>query len=171
MVEWRDIPGYEGAYQASSDGRLRSLDRKIVTKHGVVKRTQGRVLRTECNAGGYACVRLGRGHPVMVHHMVALAFLGVPSAGEYVCHNDGSRRNNCASNLRYDTPAGNQNDRIRHGTDTRGSKLPQSKLTEDSVSEIKARLGQVSIASLAAEHGVSKAAIRNIQIGKSWAHV
>ena len=65
-VEWRDIPGFEGAYQVSNDGQVRSLDRDIA-QGGYVRRWKGRILRPrmssnrrECRACKYARLRENR---------------------------------------------------------------------------------------------------------------
>ena len=60
-------------------------------------------------------------------------------------------------------------DRIIHGTDCRGERAYQSKLTQRDVSEIWALLGVISLSQIADRFGVTKAAIQQISEGKSWA--
>ena len=122
--EWKDIPGYEGKYQASTMGRIRSLDREIGVNYSgrTVKRTlRGRILRPGCfNKTGHVSVHIGDGstspvksHPV--HQLIALAFLGPRPEGMDICHNDGDPTNNAVSNLRYDTRTENNKDILRTG--------------------------------------------------------
>lgn len=104
--EWRPIPGYEGLYEASDHGRIRSLDRTI-TRNGRPSRLQGRVL-TPVGDGkyGYLRVGLGRKNLKFVHRLVAEAFIG-DGSGLDVDHRDGDPANNHLSNLRYLTHAEN----------------------------------------------------------------
>lgn len=74
-----------------------------------------------------------------VHYAVLLTFVGPRPEGMECCHEDGSRKNNNLSNLRYDTPKGNWEDRRKHGRAREGVNHPCSKLTEDQVREIRKR--------------------------------
>lgn len=171
METWKAIPGYEGRYEVSDEGRVRSLDRDVMCKGGRTIRCKGRLLTPKPNVGGYPSLRLGRGHPEMVHQLVARAFLG-PAEGRYTCHNNGQKTDNRLGNLRYDTAYGNQADRAAHGTETHGSMMPQAKLTESEVGEVKRRLalGETHKA-IGADYGVCSATISLIAIGKNWRRV
>lgn len=119
IEEWRPVPGHEGAYEVSSLGQVRSLDRWITfpSRSGTAsgRAVKGRVLDGWRNADGYRMVGIA-GRQCYVHALVAEAFFGPRPPGMEVCHADGSRDNNHISNLRYDTRAGNAADAIRHGT-------------------------------------------------------
>ena len=131
LEEWRPIPGWEGAYEASSFGRVRSVDRTIVVRNpgGVLgpRRFRGRVLRAGRIKNGYYLVSFtgpGRKREYRyVHDLVLLAFVGPKPAGLEVCHNDGTRDNNRLENLRYDTRQANAQDRWKHGTMLRPKKV------------------------------------------------
>jgi hypothetical protein len=116
--EWRPVPGFPG-YEASSIGRVRSWLRL----NGFSRPpSEPRVLSAAVR-GGYLSVvlRSGRRRVNMpVHRAVLLTFVGPCPEGMEGCHNDGSRFNNEASNLRWDTRRGNFADRDRHGTTARG---------------------------------------------------
>ena len=117
--EWRDIPGWEGSYQASSHGRIRSLDRKIVYPNGKEFSRRGRVLSPAKINSGYLHICLHRNQKqfhYLVHVLVLEAFVGPRPDGFQACHNDGNRLNNHAYNLRWDTIEANHADKIRHGT-------------------------------------------------------
>lgn len=119
-IEWRDIPGYKGRYQASSDGRVKSLAR-IVYGSGCCpfRPIPERVLKPHLHPSGRLLVLLHRDGPKtqLVHRLVALAFLSDSYFdGAYVCHGDGNPLNNNVENLRWATNSENQYDSIRHGT-------------------------------------------------------
>lgn len=169
---WKDIPSCPG-YQASNAGRIRSLDRIVVGKDGKAKRFQGITLRAFPNKAGYLCIRVGRNNPTMVHRLVAEAFFGPCPKGMYVCHNNNDRGDSRPSNLRYDSPKNNQQDRKAHGTYYRGERMAHAILTEAKVRRIKKALASKSIThkELAAKFGVSRPAISAIAAGRNWAHV
>lgn len=109
---WNDIPGYEGRYQVSNLGRVKSLPRQRPgrkNKHGQV---------TSCSlpgcirsvalryVGGYPCVTLGR-KSLHVHRLVALAFHPNPDNKPCVNHKDGNKENNHSDNLEWCTKSEN----------------------------------------------------------------
>jgi predicted XRE-type DNA-binding protein len=122
-------------------------------------------------ATGYPKVMLSNGkspRPRSVHSIVAEAFLGSRPAGLQVAHKDGDRTNFTASNLRYDSQAGNEADKIAHGTRLRGEAVGNSKLTSESVKAIKeSKLPQREIA---AAFGISQGHVSEIKSGKKWRH-
>lgn len=109
--EWKCIPHYDGAYEISNMGRVRSLTRtRIVNNcHGgrSLRTDTGRIMSLGDNGNGYAYVSLsknGNRRNHYVHRLVADAFLGKPEAGNFVVdHIDHDRRNNAASNLQWVT--------------------------------------------------------------------
>lgn len=165
---WKSVPAFEGIYEASNFGRIRSLDRIVVTKTGVKKRAQGLVLQPNPTVGGYMCVRLGRGNPVLVHQVIAKTFLGPTPEGHQVCHKDGLKQNNGVSNLRYGTPKSNQFDRRAHGTHLAGEQLSHAKLTLKSVEEVRGLFGSKTHEEIANIYGVSRGAITAIALGRNW---
>lgn len=124
--QWKPIPDWEGLYEVSDQGRVRSLDREVAgrNRYGEITRTlRGRVLKAPPNSDGYLMVSLCRdGSPVSrkVHVLVAVAFLGERPEGMDVCHNNGNPADNRLLNLRYDTRAENITDAVRHGTHNNG---------------------------------------------------
>ena len=120
--EWRPIPGYEGAYEVSSMGRVRSLSRVITRSDGRPRTITGRVLR-EWASGRYPKVNLkanGTQDLTPVHRLVAAAFLGPCPEDHIVCHWDDDPKNNRVANLRYDTRSANCADTMRNGNGGRG---------------------------------------------------
>lgn len=114
---WLPVPGYEGFYEVSDQGRVRSVDRVIQTRKGPSRR-KGRVRRPHVHKQGYLELPLcrdGEQQMFTVHRLVMLAFVGPRPEGMDICHGDGDKRNNSVSNLRYDTHTENQLDIVRQG--------------------------------------------------------
>lgn len=115
--EWRFIPGFEGYYEVSNHGRVRSVDRVVQTRQGL-KRYRGVLRKTSTGSGVYEQLPLSVDDvqtTVYVHSAVLLAFVGPCPQGMEVCHNDGDPRNNHLSNLRYGTHVENTKDFIDLG--------------------------------------------------------
>lgn len=116
---WKDIPGYEGLYQVSSLGRVRSLDRYIKCRRG---RTEcrifypGRILKPcTTKTRHYLKVTLGAADDQEVHSLVAAAFHGPCPLGCEVLHTNGNLHDNRPENLRYGTHAENMHDIYAQG--------------------------------------------------------
>jgi len=113
-IEWRAVPGFEGRYEVSNDGQVRSLGRLHgrVMKHWV--RDSGHYIVTLC--------RSGRRYQRYVHVLVLEAFVGPRPSGAFGCHNDGVPAHNSVSNLRWDTPQANSLDTVKHGAHVNANK-------------------------------------------------
>lgn len=160
--EWRDIPGFEGRYQASTHGRVRSVDQVrevIVNGKMQIRHYKGRILRAGKSADGHLSVVLGRRYGSMpVHTAVALAFIGPRPDGFDVCHNDGDPTNNHIENLRYDTRTNNILDVYRQGGSWR-------KLSLNDMRGIKELLNSgISGHSIAKKYGVSDTTVSRIKL-------
>ena len=120
VEQWRPVRGYEGIYEVSSHGRVRSVDRVVTRSDGQVRRFKGKVRSTPLlQQTGYPFVNLciqGKCQVRTVHSLVAEAFIGPRPEGAEVCHNDGNPANNRVDNLRYGTSSDNALDKVRHGT-------------------------------------------------------
>lgn len=115
---WKPIPGYEGIYEVSDHGRVRSLDH-IGRFRDSTRLNRGRVLRPDSKRYGHQYVNLSRDRKqtkAYVHRLVLMAFVGPAPAGMEACHNDGDPSNNHLTNLRWDTHSENNRDQVRHGT-------------------------------------------------------
>jgi hypothetical protein len=111
MEIWKDIVGYEGLYQVSDMGRVRSLDR-IVNGNGGSQLKKGKTLKQDVNMNGYSLVRLckyGVAIGVSVHRLVALAFLPNDNTSLQVNHKDEVKANNNLDNLEWCTASYNTN--------------------------------------------------------------
>jgi len=101
---WKDIPDYEGYYQASSLGRVKSLERVVYRSNGRHYIAKERILKAGINRWGYLAVNLskdGEQKTFKVHKLVAMAFLGHKRCGHkrVVNHIDNDKTNNKVSNL------------------------------------------------------------------------
>lgn len=174
---WRDIEGYEGLYQVSNKGNVRSLDRD--TEHpigsGRFAKRKGRVLKAS-NRAGYPSVMLTNGKSrktFTVHRLVAIAF--IPNCGDLPCvnHKDGNKENNHSSNLEWASYMDNSVHAVSTGlVNNNGHRNTQSKLTEDQVKEIRElhtpRHKMYSSEALGKKYGVSDVTICNIINNKTW---
>lgn len=160
---WKPIPGFDG-YEASSDGRVRSVDRWIVFADGRRRFYHGQQLSDYPGVEDYRRVTLkikSVGYRENIHVLVALAFHGPCPEGLWVCHNNGIGSDNREDNLRYDTPVANSMDRWRHGTMVEC--LPH-RLPDATVRAIREATGTVD--ALAAQFNVSRTSVWNLRNGK-----
>jgi|LakMenE18May11ns_1017448.scaffolds.fasta_scaffold9831928_2 hypothetical protein len=184
IEEWRPIVGYEGLYEVSSFGRVRSLDRASRDKNGLLKRFKGKILSIcirKNKYGQYAMVGLplkdgSKNNTRYVAHLVLEAFGCLRPSGMECCHCDGNSLNNRIDNLRWDTPKENTKDKYRHGTVLWGSKNHQARLTEKQVLEIRAKYIRYSKTKsnsrqLADEYGVDIQTIGKIIRRERWKHI
>lgn len=104
---YKDIPGYEGKYQVSNLGNVRSLNYQNTKKI--------KILCPVNHHGGYQIIHLGTSKIKMVHTLVAEAFIENPEGKKYVNHIDGNKHNNKVSNLEWVTSKENMNHAIKTG--------------------------------------------------------
>lgn len=128
MIEqWRDVVGYEGYYQVSNFGRVRSVDRVVPGRWGPTK-LRGKINSQSVNSRGYFRVivsKEGVGKDIYVHRLVAAAWIGPCPDGQQVRHGPNGRFDNSISNLCYGTPSEDGLDKRRDGTHT-GRPVPRS---------------------------------------------
>lgn len=157
MESWKDVPGYEGRYQVSDHGNVRSL-----------LHFEMRVLKKCTVSGGYDAVSLGRNNSRAIHRLVAAAFLGAQDE-RLVLHGDGNRKNNILANLRYGSHIDNAADAAAHGTQVRGERQHAAKLTADIVRFMR-ESGRGAY-DLAKEFNVTPQCVSLVLKRKNWAHI
>lgn len=143
--QWRSVVGYEGLYEVSNLGRVRSVPRLACCGYRVdgsphYRQTSAKIMSQKETVGGYMLTPLYKeGHKrKLVHRLVLEAFVGPCPPGMEACHADGNPKNNALTNLRWDTPKSNAADRIRHGTSGIGESNPRCLLKAWQVSFIRA---------------------------------
>ena len=172
MEAWKPVCGWEDYYEVSNLGRVRRRanspcrykTEKILSPK-VLKRDKGR---------GYLQVTLKNdrvgAQTLYVHRLVCEAFHGPAQNSKLCCcHNDGDNHNNRSDNLRWDTRALNEADRIKHGTSNRGERHGLSKLTMAEVLTIKSMIG-VPHKEIATRFGITQHTVSDIRAGRRWKH-
>ena len=118
---WVAIPGFDGRYEVSSEGRVKSLGRSESYSRILNNCVRDNVVRMKCEKlltpsrglNGYLTVRL-LGKTFTVHSLVLTSFVGPRPKGFAGCHCDGDKENNRLSNLRWDTYTANNRERFIH---------------------------------------------------------
>ena len=174
---WKDIEQYQGLYQVSNLGRVRSVDRWLTYKGDSKKFWKGCIIKTNPNNCGYLRVGLVKDRKQIkyfVHRLVAESFLDNTCNFSQVNHIDGNKENNRVENLEWCDKYYN----IKHSIDTGlrsdmiGTNNHQSKLDDQKVREIKMLLKKdVTCTEIANIFSVSISVISCIKTGKRWTHV
>lgn len=136
VERWRPVLGFEGLYEVSSLGRVRSVARWVAARDGR-RLVEGRVL-TPSLGEYYLSVQLSDGVRVRhthVHRIVAEAF--VLGSGAVVRHLDGNPANNLPANLAWGSYLDNEADKARHGRVPKGLTHPRAVLTVEQVKSIR----------------------------------
>lgn len=126
---WKDIVGYEGLYQVSNTGKVKSLKRKVYAGRGKMRWQYERILsENKTNGNGYKIVSLnkeGKSQNKYIHRLVAEMFLTNPYNYKYINHKDENKSNNSVDNLEFCTAQYNStynNLHIRNGLKNRNNK-------------------------------------------------
>lgn len=177
MIEiWKDIKGYEGLYQVSNYGRVKSLNRFRIGRNGKPVKVNERILKPVINYGYcYVFIRNYERKLVKnfrVHRLVAQTFLENPNNYPQINHKDGNKQNNNVENLEWCTAKQNTNHAEINGFShhVNGEKHGNSKLTQKQVDEIRNKYstGKYSYKMLLYEYHVSKSCIATIIKNKNW---
>jgi NUMOD4 motif-containing protein/HNH endonuclease len=178
-MRWKQVVGWEGWYEVSEHGDVRSVERTSYRRDGTVQTWRGRNLRTYATQKGYLLVRLSRPDKratERVHRLVALAFLPEAHTTETINHKDGVKTNNAWSNLEWTTRRENTLHSIANNL---GNYIPPAifgmrngaaRLTPEKVAFIRSAIDR-SDRSLAKELGVDKATIGDARRGVTWANM
>ncbi len=174
MEEWKEIEGYEGYYEVSSLGRVRSIPRAIERSDGVILNLKSRIRKTVFNYWGYERVPLAlncKKKTYSVHRLVAKTFLANTKNKKEVNHIDGNKANNCVENLEWSTRKENQLHAcsLNPGVN-KGSRNSRAKLTEHDLIKIKELREQHSYThkKLGEMFGVGESTISMFLRGQTW---
>lgn len=164
---WKPVLGYDGIYSVSSEGIVRSEERRCQQrrwgKHS--RRVPAKTLSQSTNRKGYRRVKLGD-RTVCVHRLVLEAFVGPCPDGSQTRHLNGNASDNRPCNLAWGSSADNSADRDFHGTTSRGGAHRWTKLDAHKVRMIR-RIA-CRTAELAGRFGVCKQTILDVRARKSW---
>lgn len=172
--EWRDVPGYEGLYKVSYFGVIMSVARKWKSGRWLIRSHEGKLMAQSIDRKGYYKVGLckdGKSKMLAVHRLVAMAFHPNPDNKPQVNHKDTNKRNNHKDNLEWATNSQN----MQHAHDNGlmnmriGEKHPKAKLKAEDIPVI--RSSTLSDYELAKQYGISRSAMREARIGKTWQHI
>ena len=168
---WRDVVGYEGLYEVSNMGRIKSLPRKVNIGNSKNRLTTEKNLKPE-KSYGYLRLVLNNNNiqkHYLIHRLVAQAFIPNPENKSDINHIDSNRSNNIISNLEWVTRKENMEHCIKMGRNNRGEKQGSSVLKEKDI--IKIRKSKLSIKTLADKFNVSKGNIYHILKKETWKHI
>lgn len=171
---WKPISGYEGLYEVSSWGNVKSLPKEW----GYNRSHNGFFSSLKKEKKGYLRVCLsknGKAKRFQVHRLVAQAFIPNPDNYQLVLHGDDNPANNYYKNLRWGDEQMNSDDKYLRGREIhlKGERVGTSKLTEQQVLDIRAKytgaIGEQI--KLSKEYGVNPATIRDLLFRKTWKHI
>lgn len=175
---WKDIEGYEGLYQVSSLGRVKSLERIIKSKSAlgkifICRRQKEKIL--DCfKSGGYLLVGLNKQNKqkmIYLHRIVCLSFLENPENKPCINHKNGIKTDNRVDNLEWCTYKENMSHAINNNLAGQlGEKNGHSKLTKRKVRDIrkKYKSGNIYQKDLAKQYGVCATTISQVITRKTW---
>ena len=106
---WKDVVGYEGLYQVSNLGRLISCEKKVGNGHIFPRKEKVLIKKRSGYLGTSIVDAKGVSKNVLIHRLVAFAFIPNPNSYPQIDHIDGDKENNCVDNLRWCTPKQNIN--------------------------------------------------------------
>jgi Mor family transcriptional regulator len=158
---WHEVLGYEGHYEVSNFGNVRSLARKSLNGRSL----RQKMLRAAIS-GGYPFVNLrkdGKAETIRIHKLVANAFIGIQPDDYEVNHKDCDKLNNHVINLEYVT----HKDNITHAVDAERFGF----LSSDDVRNIRDSFPDMSLSELATKYNVGTRTISNILKRKTYTRV
>lgn len=165
---WKDIKGWEGIYQVSNVGRVKSLKRFLVKEE--------RIMGLHDNGRGYLNVRLrkdSRGNVKYIHRLVAETFISNLENKQEVNHKNGDKSDNRVENLEWCSPEENREHAIRTGLMAfEGENNGMAKFSQQTILELRKEfeLGDKTRKELSEKYGISLTHTRSIINKSRWNH-
>ena len=173
---WKPVKGYEGFYEVSSTGKVKSIPRTIMRKDGKPYRVKKeRLMKLYVDEDGYHRVELqnaGSAFKTFAHRLVAQSFIPNPKNKPQVNHINGIKDDNRVENLEWVTLQENRDHAVANGlvADQRGMKNPANTLNEKQVLKIvKLKKEGFQPAEIARKIDIPHSNVRNVYYGYTWA--
>ena len=171
MEEIKDVPGWEGVYAVSRNGRIWSYPNRLHDGKWLLTRLGKNSLCCSIDL----CSRGKKRKTINVHRLVAKAFIPNPDNLPEVNHKDGNRENNVVSNLEWCTSSQNQKHAYATGLQIhkKGEDWHPAKLTEENVKYIRTNYNKqtCNYTDLGREFDVAAATVRDVVLRKTWRHI
>jgi hypothetical protein len=176
---WKNIPGYEGLYQASNLGRIKALSRYKIKFDGYHGITKEKIMNQFCDRRGYCRIGLTNGNnkrkTYSVHRLILSTFHTEDNVNKCAMHLDDNQTNNNIQNLKWGTLSENSKQIYDHNRrKIKGDYSPNHKLTEDQAERIlflKDKVERGYWSKLARALNVHQSTISNVLTGKHWGGV
>jgi hypothetical protein len=173
---FKPVVGYEEYYEVSNLGNVYSIDRSIITKIGFPEKRKRRKMKFLYTRQGYLCIGLSKKNiskRVLVHRMVAMAFIPNPENKPQVNHKDLDKTNNKLDNLEWNTALENNKHAQLNRANYFGERHCKSKVNNEIVKEMRYvyRSQLYSMPELAFVYGLSTVSARQIIVGNTWKNV
>jgi hypothetical protein len=173
MEEWKDIEDYEGLYQVSNFGMVRSLEQEGERKQGGQRRNSN--LCPSSNGNGYVYVSLIKNKQrknFYIHRLVARAFIENTNKKRFVNHKNGIKDHNTVANLEWCTESENVNHAYKTGLIPKGEKSHLAKLKTTDILTIRlAHSAGVKQSIISSMYDISRASVHRIVHRKAWKHI
>lgn len=160
MENWKDIQGFEGLYQVSDHGRIKSVKR-FGTPGGMIK-----INKDKCGYGIITLSKNGKLHTKKVHRLVAIHFIDNKNNLPEVNHLDAVKMNNNCKNLEWVDRAGNISHSVKNNLRVSGTKAWKSKFTVFDVESIRKSKEKIKV--LSDIYSVSQSVISNVRNYKTY---
>ncbi len=173
---WKDIKDYEGLYQVSNLGRVKSVERIKTIPPNKTYTQKSFIMKPYYHYNGYPIITLSKNgirFKDVVHRIVAKHFIENPENYKYVCHKDDNPLNNKADNLYWGTQQDNMNDKVSKNRQQKGENVKFSKLNNEKIKEIRNMYekGKITHKEIGRIYDISTSCITEIINLKSWKHV
>lgn len=176
MELWKDINGFEGLYQVSSLGNVKSIERSVRYSDGRVYRYEEKLLKPCLDNQSYRFVNLYRTNGkrvIRIHRLVAIVFIPNPENKPEVNHKIGDKSNNTIANLEWATRNENQSHAVKNKLHAHGEKHGiRNVLNETTVRKARVMKQEgYSYAAIARKFGINRITILQAVTGKNWGHI